>query len=68
MAVLNVELNNIFAFKNFKANFTYPKKLVNTTLEGEFFADYPNLRYRKVNIMIGANATAKTSFGKAICQ
>jgi hypothetical protein len=66
MAVLNIELDNILAFKNFKASFVYPKKLVNTSLEGEFFDDYPNLRYRKVNVLIGANATAKTSFGKAI--
>lgn len=66
MAILNIEFDNILAFKNFKASFVYPKKLVNTSLEGEFFDDYPNLRYRKVNVLIGANATAKTSFGKAI--
>ena len=66
MAVLNVEFDNIFCFNNFKANFTYPKKLVKTCLEDEYLKDFPNIRYRKVNIIVGSNATGKTSLGKAI--
>lgn len=66
MAILRLELDNILCFNNFKADFSYPKKIVNSPLDGEFLADYPSIRYKKVNIIIGSNATGKTSLGKAI--
>ena len=66
MAVLRLELDNIFCFKKFEADFTYPKKLVKTSLDSEFLKDYPNMRYKKVNILIGANSSGKTSLGIAI--
>lgn len=66
MAVLNVKFDNVLCFDNFEANFTYPKKLVKTTLESEYLKDYPNFRYRKLNIIVGSNATGKTSLGKIL--
>ena len=66
MIVLNIELDNIFLFKNFSANFTYPKKIVGSTIEDEYLKGHPNFRYKKINIIMGANASGKTSLGKAI--
>ena len=66
MIVLNLELNNLFAFENFKINFSYPKKVENSSIKDEFLKDRPNFRYKKVNILLGANATGKTSVGKAM--
>ena len=66
MAVLRVKFDNILCFNDFEADFSYPKKLVNTTLDNEFLANFPNIRYKKVNILIGANASGKTCLGKAI--
>ena len=66
MVVTNIYLDNVYAFKDFSLSFVYPKKLVNTPLDGEYFQDYPNFRYKKLNILIGSNATGKTSLGKAI--
>lgn len=66
MAVLRLELDNILCFNGFEADFSYPKKLVNTTLEGEYLHKYPFIRYKKVNIIIGSNASGKTSLGRAI--
>ena len=66
MAVLKVRFDNVLCFNNFEANFTYPKKLVNSPLEYEYLEEYPNIRYKKVNILIGANSSGKTSLGKAI--
>lgn len=66
MAILRVEFDNILCFKKFEADFTYPKKLVKSNLENEFLLNYPNIRYKKVNILIGSNASGKTSLGKAI--
>lgn len=66
MILMDVKLHNIYAFKNFHANFSYPKKIVNTTIEGEYLNNFSNFRYKKVNILMGTNASGKTTFGKAI--
>ena len=66
MAVLKVKFKNILCFDDFEADFSYPKKLVNSNLDNECFKNYPNIRYKKLNIVVGSNATGKTSLGKAI--
>ncbi len=71
MIVMNVELDNIYGFKGFAINFSYPKKIVNSIIENEHLAGRPGFRYKKAVILMGANATGKTSLGKAllkICQ
>lgn len=45
---------------------SYPKKIVGSYIENENLSGYPNFRYKKVNILMGANATGKTSFGKML--
>ena len=66
MVVLNVSLDNFYAFKNFNMNFTYPKKIVGSCIKEEHLQNHPNFRYKKVNIIMGANASGKTSFGKIL--
>ena len=66
MVVLDVRLDNFYAFKNFHINFTYPKKIVGSYLEGEYLPERSNFRYKKVNILFGANASGKTTFGRIL--
>lgn len=66
MIILNTKLNNIYGFKDFDIAFSYPKKIVNSIIENEHLAERPNFRYKKAVILMGANATGKTSFGKAL--
>ncbi|MBR1847097.1 MAG: AAA family ATPase [Bacilli bacterium] len=66
MAVLRLDLDNILCFNGFSTDFSYPKKLVNTSLEGEYFVRFPKIRYRKVNVIVGSNASGKTSLGRAL--
>lgn len=66
MVVLNVHLDNFYAFKNFHINFTYPKKIVGSYLEGEHLPERSNFRYKKINIIFGANASGKTTFGRVL--
>ena len=66
MIIMDLKINNFFAFENFHINFSYPKKIVNSYLEDEFLEGYPNFRYQKINIIMGSNATGKTSLGKMI--
>lgn len=68
MVVLNVNLNNIFGFNDFNINFSYPKKIVNSIIEGEHLVNRPSFRYKKAVLLMGANATGKTSFGKALSR
>jgi AAA15 family ATPase/GTPase len=66
MIILKVELDNFYAFRNFKMNLSYPKKIVGSYIENEHLKNYPNFRYKKVNIIMGANATGKTTLGHMI--
>ena len=66
MIIMNLELDNIYGFKDFKMNFAYPKKIVGSTIENEHLPLRLNFRYKKVNIIMGGNASGKTTLGKAI--
>ena len=66
MIVLNLELNNLLGFKNFKINFLYSDNIRNSSIKEEFLKCRPNFRYKKVNILLGANVVGKTSIGKAM--
>lgn len=45
---------------------SYPKKIVDSYIQDEYLAGRPNFRYKKVNILLGANASGKTSIGKML--
>lgn len=68
MIVLNIKLDNYCAFKDFEMNLTYPKKIVGSYIENEHLLGFPNFRYKKVNILMGANASGKTTFGKILMR
>lgn len=63
MVVLDVHLDNFYSFQNFHMNLTYPKKIVGSSIKDEYLPERPNFRYKKVNIIMGANATGKTTLG-----
>lgn len=63
---MDLKLDNLCAFSNFHVNFSYPKKIVNSYIENEHLEGLPNFRYKKVNIIMGSNATGKTSIGRLI--
>ena len=66
MIIMDVKINNLYAFKNFHMNMSYPKKIVGSTIDNEFLETRPNFRYKKLNIIMGSNATGKTSLGKVL--
>lgn len=68
MIVMDIKIDNFFAFKNFHMNMSYPKKIIDSTIKNEFLHERTNFRYKKVNILMGANATGKTSFGKMLME
>lgn len=66
MVILNLKLDNIFSFKDFEINFSYPRKLKQSTIENENLESIPSFRYKKLNIFMGSNASGKTSLIRAI--
>ena len=66
MILMNLYADNLYCFNDFHINFSYPKKIVNSHIEGEFLAERLNFRYRKANVIMGANASGKTSLGRLI--
>lgn len=66
MVIFSIKIDNYCGFHGFHANFSYPKKIVNSSIENEYLEGYERLRYRKINILAGANASGKTSFGKVL--
>lgn len=68
MIIMDLKINNFFAFKNFHMNMSYPKKIVNSYIQDEYLKDRSNFRYKKVNILMGANATGKTSVGRMLMK
>lgn len=68
MVILDARLDNFYAFKNFHMNLTYPKKIVGSCIKEEHLANRPNFRYKKVNIIMGANASGKSSFGRVLMK
>lgn len=66
MILMNIMLDNLYAFNEFTLNMSYPKKIVGSTIKNECLSDFPNFRYKKVVVLMGANASGKTSLGRAI--
>lgn len=66
MIIMDIKADNLYAFKNFHMNMSYPKKIVDSTISEEYLNDRQNFRYKKVNIIMGGNATGKTSLGKLL--
>lgn len=66
MVVLDVRLDNLYGFRNFHMNLTYPKKIVDSSILDEHLTGHPSFRYKKVNIIMGANASGKSTFGRAL--
>lgn len=67
MIFLKLKIDNFYMFKDTEIDFTYSKKIKNSTIEGEYLEEFPNIKYKKVCIFMGANASGKTTLGKLMC-
>ncbi len=63
---MNLDLDNFLSFNKFNINFSYPRKVKNNSLNGEYLNDFPHFRYRKLNLILGSNSSGKTSLGRII--
>ena len=68
MIILNIKLNHVYGFDDFQLNFTYPRKLSVSLIGEEALAGRERFRYKKAIILMGTNATGKTSLGRALLK
>ena len=66
MVIMNLNLDNLLVFNKFDLCMSYPKKIVRSTIEGEHLSGRERFRYKKVVILMGANATGKTALGRIL--
>jgi len=64
MIVMGLKLDNIYGFKDFSIDFSYPRKIKDSTIPSEYLEERPNFRFKKLGIIMGSNATGKTSLGR----
>ena len=65
MILMKLKLDNYMAFNDFEMSMTYAKKIVGNQMT-ECLKDHPNFRYKKLNILMGANASGKTAIGRML--
>ena len=68
MIIMRVRADNVLCFNDFDINMSYPKKIVNSPIANEYLSERSNFRYKKINILMGGNATGKTSLGRLLMQ
>ena len=68
MIVMDVRLNHVYGFDDFHINFTYPRKLSVSLLGSETLEGRERFRFKKAVILMGTNATGKTSLGRALLK
>jgi len=66
MILMNLRVDNLLLFNDFEINLSYPKKIVGSSIEEEHLDDRPFFRYKKLLILMGANATGKTALGRVL--
>ncbi len=66
MIVMDIKLDNLLLFHDFSMNLSYPKKPVRKSIENENLQGRSNFRYKKLVVLMGANATGKTALGKVL--
>ena len=66
MIITKIKLNNWYSFKDCTLDLSYPRKIVDSNIPFEYLDAFENIRFKRVVILSGANATGKTSFAKIL--
>ena len=67
MIFTKIRLKNWYSFKDATLDLSYPKKIINNTIDYEYLEGFENIKFKRVSIISGANSSGKTSFSKALC-
>ena len=67
MIITKLTCDNFYMFKNFSLDLTYERAIKHPLAEGDILFAGSHIRVRKNLIVLGANASGKTTFGKLLC-
>ena len=66
MIITKLYVNNWYSFVDCELDLTYSRKINDSTISYEYLPNFENIRYKRVVILTGANASGKTSLAKII--
>lgn len=67
MIIMRVACDNLYMFKNFEIDFTYDRKINHPLAKDDELFEGSRIKVRKNLIVMGANASGKTTFGRLLC-
>lgn len=59
MIIMNIEMDNFMSFNNFAMNLSYPKKIVNSSIENEFLTGFYKFQIQKSEYLDGCKCNRK---------
>lgn len=66
MIITRLYIDNLYGFQDFELDLTYPRKQPQSLLDYEYLEDVPKFKFKRVCILMGTNASGKTSLGKVL--
>ncbi|ENO9782168.1 ATP-binding protein, partial [Acinetobacter baumannii] len=66
MIITKLYVDNWYSFVDCELDLTYSRKINDSTIPYEYLPNFENIRYKRVVILTGANATGKTSLAKIL--
>lgn len=67
MIFLSLKVDNLYMFQDVTLDFTYSRRVKNSLIEGEYLEEFPNVRFKRVCVIMGPNAAGKTTLGRLMC-
>lgn len=67
MIITYLKASNLYGFNNTEIDFSYTRKVVDSSIEYEYLPERKNFNFKRVCIISGTNASGKTSLGRVIC-
>ena len=67
MIFLRLMVDNLYMFQDTTIDFTYPRRIQGSLIEGEYLDEFPQVRFKRVCIIMGPNASGKTTLGRLMC-
>lgn len=65
MIFFKINVDNLYQFKDFSVDLTYKRESKYSPVMQKL-KDFPNIKYKKINIILGSNASGKSTFGKVL--
>ncbi|MBQ8023904.1 MAG: ATP-binding protein [Succinivibrio sp.] len=66
MILTEIRINNLYCFDDFYVDFSYPRKVIESTIDYEFLEERPKFNIKRFCVIMGTNSSGKTALGKVL--